>query len=69
MGSNSRDMQVTGLILIFFGAFGLISPLFLTTISSMTGIKIELLIITSICGVGLGIAFFVLGVRSREKSD
>lgn len=51
MSNNSRELEVTGAIMFVLGGIFLISPISLTTISNVTTISIESVVI--LCYVGI----------------
>ena len=68
MSKQSDELQLTGAILFLLGGIFLVAPIGLNTISSITGIEVNLLQIVCVIGIIGGIGLFVMGLRSRKQT-
>lgn len=64
--TNSKDAQITGLVLIFTGGIVLVSNPVFVTIHNLTHLDSGMIILPSIGAVVSGIGFFIAGIRSRK---
>jgi hypothetical protein len=69
LNNNSTEIQASGMILIFLSFIVLVAPIIQNLLSELTKIGVESVTFLSIMGIFIGIAIFVVGLKSGKSSS
>jgi hypothetical protein len=69
LNNNSTEIQATGLIFVFLSALVLFASPMRDVIHNITKVEVDTIFSLSVVGFFLGIAIFIIGLKSGKSSS